>query len=31
MLASIKKAIKDGYIPVKACHFSKNKEQGGSS
>lgn len=31
MLASIKKAIKDGDTPIKIKHFSKNKEQGGSS
>lgn len=31
MLASIKKAIKDGDVPVKQRNFSKNPEQGGSS
>lgn len=31
MLASIKKAIKDGDTPIKIKHFNKNQEQGGSS
>ena len=31
MLASVKKAIKDGDIPVKQKNFSKNQEQGGNS
>lgn len=31
MLASCKKAIKDGDTPVKIRNFSKNTEQGGNS
>ena len=31
MLASIKKALKDGDIPVKQRNFSKKQEQGGNS
>ena len=31
MLASIKKAVKDGDTPMKIRHFSKNQQQGGNS
>ena len=31
MLASIKKAIKDGDVPMKQRNFKSNQEQGGSS
>lgn len=31
MLASIKKALKEGDTPMKIRHFSKNQEQGGNS
>lgn len=31
MLASIKKALKDGDYPMKVKHFSKNQPQGGES
>lgn len=31
MLASIKKALKDGDIPVKQKNFSRNQQQGGNS
>lgn len=31
MLASIKKALMDGDIPVKQKNFSKNQQQGGNS
>lgn len=31
MLASIKKAIMDGYVPLKAQNFTKNDNNGGAS
>lgn len=29
MLASTKKALQDGYVPVKLQNFSSNKKKGG--